>query len=451
MGNFKTIMESWRGFKTLLNERVKPESSYPTTYQSLRQMIEELSDKTWIFFDTETTGLFMEEPYSAITQIAAIKVKINNFDPTKDIEIVEKFNRLIELPERSIRYIRDEEKNWEQTMARWKAKEEEKKLQFDEKENALAQSKPNYKPKQYKYGLPPYPVLKALNMTGYKTPEEISEEYGVTIISLSEEDMKTNPAYHDNERTYYVPTQVLQEFAEFCSPTEDILMVAQNAPFDVKYINVAFRRAGLEVPNDEVLDTVTIFKKFLTPVVSDLESKLSNNQIPEDQVEEATNIVNNLIKVSEGGRKSSTVSLGPITKAFNVKDEGWHNALADVVMLAKVMKQIINFLDKNEFVGSIEYNNTTNNAHYAELENEVKELEKWFQTAQDTPRDAPERYQRGESSEMAAYRNEYWERKKELKALKDELYNAKKRKPPSDGKPSTTDLSESKIRIKIKR
>ena len=78
MSNFKTIMESWRGFKTVLNERVKPESSYPTTYQSLRQMIEELSDKTWIFFDTETTGLYREQVQQAITQIAAIKVKINN-------------------------------------------------------------------------------------------------------------------------------------------------------------------------------------------------------------------------------------------------------------------------------------------------------------------------------------------------------------------------------------
>jgi len=112
MKNFKTIMESWRGFNVLLNERVKPESSYPTTYQALRQMIEELSDKTWIFFDTETTGLYMDQPYSAITQIAAIKVKINNFDQDKDMDIIDRFDNLIELNQKTIRGIRrEEEKN----------------------------------------------------------------------------------------------------------------------------------------------------------------------------------------------------------------------------------------------------------------------------------------------------------------------------------------------------
>jgi len=459
MKNFGLIMESWRGFKKALNERVKPEGSYPTTYQGLRNMIEELSSKTWIFFDTETTGLFMEDPAHAITQIAAIKVKINNFTEGKDIEITERFNNLIQLNEKTVKYIQREETNWPNILAKWKAKEEEKKLKFEEIEREKVQKDPNYIPKEYVEGKPPFTAAKALNMTGYMTLEDLEEKYRIATQSITEEEKAQNPAYKDTEQhEYLTPQEALTNFAEFCTPTEDILMVAQNTPFDVKFVNIAFRRAGLEVPDDEAIDTVVIFKKYLSPVILDLENKLNNGEIPEEQKPQVEHILDKLIKINDKGKKSTTVSLGPIRTAFKVQDEGWHNALADVIMLAKVMKEILVFLDKNEFVKTLDYS-VPEVSGPPELEAKIKELENWLETAPFTPRDAPEGWERGyidkktgEPVPPTAYYTEYREKKDELSALRAKLRKVKgQAAPPSDGKPSTTDLSESKIRIKIRR
>lgn len=463
MSNFKTIMECWRGFKTVLKERVKPESSYPTTYQSLRQMIEELSDKTWIFFDTETTGLYREQVPQAITQIAAIKVKINNFDEDKEIDIIDRFDNLLKLKRKTVEAIRREETSWPRTLEWNEKKQEEKKLKHDEKERIKAQKDPNYVPKEYKKEDPPYTMAKALNMTGYMTMNDLRQMYGIDVMSVTPELQAKNPAQDGDAMTreYLEPAQALRNFAEFCTPQEgeEVLLIAQNTPFDVEYINIAFRREGIPVPDDEAIDTVVIFRQYLTPVVIDLRNKLQNGEIPENQVAQVQQIINELVKVYEGtGRVSSTVSLGPITKAFGVEDEGWHNALSDVIMLAKVMKKILNFLDKNEFVKTIDYSEQKPSVA-PELEQKIKELEKWFETAPFTPRDAPEGWERGgwkdkqtgEEKQPTAYYVEYNRRKEELRALKDELSKLKRRKPPSDGKPSTTDLNESKIRIKIRR
>jgi DNA polymerase III epsilon subunit-like protein len=461
MKNFGLIMENWRSFKKVLKERVKPEGSYPATYKELKSMIEELSNKTWIFFDTETTGLFYEDPSQAITQIAAIKVKINNFEEDKDIEITERFNNLIQLNQKTVKHIQREEANWPNILARWKEKEQEKKLKFEEKEREKAEKNPNYTPKQYVEGKPPFTAAKALNMTGYMTLEDLESKYGITTQSIAEEEKAQNPAYKDTEEhDYLTPQEALRNFAEFCSPSEDILMVAQNTPFDVQFINIAFRRAGLEVPDDVAIDTVVIFKKFLSPVVLDLENKLNNGEIPEEQIPQVKHILKQLLKISDDNKKSTTVSLGPIRTAFKVQDEGWHNALADVIMLAKVMKEIINFLDKNEFVGTLDYSKEPEVAGPPEIEARIKELEDWLQTAPFTPRDAPEGWERGytdkktgEQVPPTAYYTEYRAKKDELSALRAKLRKAKgQRPPPADGKPSTIELSEGKVfRIKIRR
>jgi len=461
MKNFGLIMENWRGFKKALNERVKPEGSYPTTYQELRKMIDELSSKTWVFFDTETTGLFFQDPSQAITQIAAIKVKINNFEEDKDIEIIERFNNLIQLNQKTVKHIQREEANWQKTLARWEAQEEEKRLKFEEKEREKAEKDPSYVPQEYEKGQPPFTSAKALNMTGYMTLEDLEDKYDIVTQSVTEKEKAKNPAYEDTEQhEYLTPQEALTNFAEFCSPTEDIIMIAQNTPFDVQFINIAFRRAGLEVPNDEAIDSVVIFKKYLSPVVLDLENKLNNGEIPEEQKSQVKHILDLLVKVNKKGQKSTTVSLGPIRTAFKVPDEGWHNALADVIMLAKVMKEILVFLDKNEFVKTLDYS-APEVAGPPELEARIKELENWLETAPFTPRDAPEGWERGgwtdkktgEVAQPTAYYTEYRAKKDELSALRAKLRRAKgQAAPPADGKPSTTEVNEGKVfRIKIRR
>jgi DNA polymerase III epsilon subunit-like protein len=444
MKNFKSLMESWRGYTNkILVERTLPASEYPATYEELRNAIGRLAEKTWIFFDTETTGLDMEQTFHQITQLAAIKVDTFNFQEGTEPKIVDKFDKRIILSPRS---------------AKAAANEEAKVARHNQMEQEKAAQDPSYSPKPYPY----YTITKALNMTGYKTADELEEEYNrglpedkkITIVSISDEERSQNPALHEEGRMYFIPTLVLKEFASFVAPVGEHVLVAQNAPFDVQYINVAFRRAGLEVPDDVVMDSVVIFKKFLTPVVKDLETKIANNEIPEEQKQQVENIIKNLVRVSDKtNRKSYTVSLGPMRQAFGVKDEGWHNALADVVMLAKVMKEVFVFLDKNEFVKGIKDMPMVQQPE-TELQARIRELEKYFSPTPDTPRDAPEPWERGKTDPTTGeviqppsdYYIEYTNKKKELKALKDKL----KMKPSSDGKASTIDERKKQIRRSIK-
>lgn len=444
MKNFKLLMESWRGYTTkLLSERTLPISEYPQTYEELRTAVDRLSEKTWVFFDTETTGLDMEQTFHQITQLAAIKVDTFNFQEGTDPKIIDKFDKRIILDPKA---------------AKTAASEERKVAKHNELEKQKALNDPSYTPKPYPF----YTITKALNMTGYKTADELEEEYNrglpedkkITIVSVSEQEKSENPALHEEGRMYFIPTLVLKEFANFIAPVGEHVLVAQNAPFDVQYINIAFRRAGLQVPDDVVIDSVIIFKKFLTPVIKDLETKMASGEIPEDQKEQVQNMINNLVRVSDKTkRKSYTVSLGPMRQAFNVKDEGWHNALADVVMLAKVMKEVFVFLDKNEFVKSIKDMPMVQQPE-TELQAKIKELEKYFSPTPDTPRDAPQPWERGKTDpvtgevieEPSEYYIEYTNKKKELKALKDKL----KMKPSSDGKASTIDERKKLIKRSIK-
>ena len=81
MKKFDLIMENWRGFKSLLNEKGTKPHQYPETFEKLRQEVAEeaQANKLYIFLDTETTGLDPQKRYSQITQIAAIKVNPHGF------------------------------------------------------------------------------------------------------------------------------------------------------------------------------------------------------------------------------------------------------------------------------------------------------------------------------------------------------------------------------------
>jgi DNA polymerase III epsilon subunit-like protein len=78
--NFGLIMESWRGFKNLLNEKKAPiqARNFDQALNMFKQQMAE-NQTQLIFFDTETTGLqtFQSLPYprvNQITEIAAVVV-----------------------------------------------------------------------------------------------------------------------------------------------------------------------------------------------------------------------------------------------------------------------------------------------------------------------------------------------------------------------------------------
>jgi DNA polymerase III epsilon subunit-like protein len=487
--NFGLIMESWRGFKSVLNERTIPEKDYPRTFQELQSAYKEFEGKTLIFFDTETTGLEMEKKFSAVTQLAAIKVNGASLLGDGEVKVQEEFDKRIELAGETKSEIAQQEKTWKFRIEKYN----EEKQKFEEDQQKKKQEDPNHKIQ--KFSRPkPFSIAMAFAMTGYKTTEELEKQLGCTIVSVEPEIEAENPAHGEEGRQYFVPDEVLEGFVKFCSPIGKNILIAKNAPFDVKYLNVAFRRAGIKVPEDFVVDTDVIFRKYLIPVLVKIKNDIDQDPNFIETLDEQTKFIINTLFTGTYNRYTDqpnfTIRLGEITKAFKIPDEGWHNALADVKMTAKVMKAINNYLlKKQEVTSTINYEDPV--GPYTETESEIlsqiEQVEKQIEelNAQgiggDSPIDEPKgkgykfkdiktgkEIVKADTPEYAEYAKLYEPldaAKKKLTSLKAKLEDirdpekaqAKKEKRRQQDaerratKKDTPPISESKIRIKIKR
>lgn len=305
MKNFKLLMESWRGYtKKTLSERV--EATYGESYEGLRDIIELSKDKVWIFFDTETTGLKSEADYNQITQIAAIAVDIKGFEKGTEPVIIGKFNEKIALGGRTKGFM-----DWEKRK---------------QAERAAAGEESKFKT-----------IPQIFAMTGYGEPKNPRKRLAKGLVGAP--------------REYGSMEEVMKNFVAFCDQFPNRVLVAQNAPFDVGYVNQMFTRIGLEPPSDVVMDTVKVFQKFLAPTVKKIKGRV---EVGEEVTPEDKAILDALTTQTTRG-PSLTVSLGKLINAFKVENEGWHDALADVVMLMKVLRAVLHWLDDNEDVKSIEY------------------------------------------------------------------------------------------------
>lgn len=306
MKNFKLLMESWRGFtKKTLSERV--ETNYGESFEGLRDIIELSRDKVWIFFDTETTGLKPDKDYNQITQIAAIAVDVKGFDKGSEPVIIGKFNEKIALGDRTKSFM-----GWEKEK---------------EAERAAAGEESKFKT-----------IPQIFAMTGYGEPKNPRKRLAKGLTGAP--------------KNYGSMQEVMQNFAAFCEQYPNRVLVAQNAPFDVNYVNEMFRRFDLEPPADVVMDTVKVFQKFLAPAVKKIKGRV---EVGEEVSPEDKAILDALTAQSATRGPYITVSLGKLIDAFKVQNEGWHDALADVVMLSKVLRAVLHWLDDNEDVKSVTY------------------------------------------------------------------------------------------------
>jgi DNA polymerase III epsilon subunit-like protein len=314
MKNFKLLMESWRGFKKTITERTAPH--YGETYEELRNAITEAKDSVWIFFDTETTGLKPEKDYNQVTQIAAVAVKIHGFAEGTSPTIIGQFNQKIALTDRT------------KSFMKWEKEKEAQRIAAGE---------------ESKFKTTP----EILAMTSYGEPRNPRER----------EKRKLSP----EPTKYHTIEEAMNNFVTFCNQYPDKILLAQNAPFDVGYVNEMFKRFGATPPDDIVYDTVPIFKQYLAKTVdlkginmSPGESMSSEdlNQDPETHIIDGLD-VSQLFSTNKAGRKFMSVSLGKLIHAFNIENKGWHDALADVVMLCEVLGAAIKWLDKQPEVHQI--------------------------------------------------------------------------------------------------
>ena len=249
--------------------------------------LDAIADKTWIFFDTETTGF--DQKKDQVTELAAIAVEPNDW---QDPKIVGTYHEKIKLNPDILRRLKDPESperiEWEKDQAK--------------------QRKPLKKPQD------------VLKFTRYG-------EKGVD--------------FKDEQETF-------EEFRKFITQFKDPVLVAQNASFDMKFVNGRIKQ---KLPKLPVIDTVPVLKFQLIPLLQALTDidNISKNvlpDLPEDKKEEFMNIYKMasfaLDKINT--RFGPSASLGNVAAAFEINTDEWHNALADTKMLIEVFKKTYNTL-----------------------------------------------------------------------------------------------------------
>ena len=199
--------KEWRNFLKEEKQIVQEISAGKMMGISVLEAIEkldELADKTWIFFDTESTGF--DQNKDQVTEIAAIAVEPNNW---QDPKTVGTYHEKIKLNPDILRRLKDPESperiEWEKAQQK--------------------QYKPLDKPQD------------VLSMTRYG-------EKGVD--------------YKDEQMT-------LEEFRKFIVQFDNPVLVAQNASHDMKFVNGRIRQ---KLPKIPVVDTVPLLKFQLIPLKS---------------------------------------------------------------------------------------------------------------------------------------------------------------------------------------
>jgi DNA polymerase III epsilon subunit-like protein len=323
---FQKLFENWRSFQKILNEDVMTSQEYGGSFSEMRKLIESARHRTWIFFDTETTGLNPEKDYHQITQIAAIAVDVKNFDEPP--VILEKFNVKIKLNNRTRGFM-----NWEKR----KGKERVQAARASGVE--VAPGVKRVRPEKNKFQTIPG----IFGMTGYGVSRDEEKARRKAFLSAPEgtklKDVPPSPPFLNSVRA-------AESFINFLDKYQERALVAQNAPFDVKFINEMYNRIGEPPPNDIVVDTVVIFRKFLVPALKKFQANKKDGH-------ELDPVDARILAATTSDKGRLTVSLGKLIKAFDIENKGWHDALADVTMLLEVLKAVINFLDSREDLSSL--------------------------------------------------------------------------------------------------
>ena len=239
-----------------------------STLQQALALLDQHGEHTWVFFDTETTGL--DPNTGQITEIAAIAINPHGWEgkPTE----VGKYHTKIDLTPETLELYNNPDSSERQ---KW------------EKDNAKSRRPMNE----------PQDILR-MTRYGEKNADFIDEQ------------------------------EALQEFADFVNDTDNPLLVAQNARFDMRFVN---HRSGGKITGVPVLDTLELMRTQLVPLLKTLES--SGDADAEAFLEK--------LKVDYGFGPRISTSMGVVAKALDINIDEWHNALADVKMMMTMTAEVI--------------------------------------------------------------------------------------------------------------
>ena len=173
-----------------------------------------------------------------------------------------------------------------------------------------------------------------------KYPLELTR-YGMPSDEYREKYPKGMPSEED----------ILRQFVSYLESQPNPVLVAQNAEFDVNFIQ---KRADLyNIPVDmrayPIFDTMMLIKLWHNSLIKTL---------ADSGDERAQTILQALTMTGKFGDYVSA-SMGPVSKAYEISTDDWHNALADVKMMMGMTKAIFMALQESSDVDISKYQGRT--------------------------------------------------------------------------------------------
>ena len=125
--------------------------------------------------------------------------------------------------------------------------------------------------------------------------------------------------------------QALEEFREFIAGFKDPILVAQNATFDMSFINTLSQQ---RLPRYKVIDPLQLLDHQIHPILNVL--SLGRFEPFDVKIQKRANDILKIMK--------SSSSLGKVADAYGISIEKWHRAKYDVKMMMDVYKKIVDTL-----------------------------------------------------------------------------------------------------------
>lgn len=159
--------------------------------------------------------------------------------------------------------------------------------------------------------------------------------------------------YGDDDAPRVNMSDAYQGFSDFINQYNRPILIAQNAAFDMGHMFGPMKKLGITRPSyQEVLDTVTLGRVWIYPLLKAAEElDILNSKAMLEPLE-----------VERNGRKSVSVTLDRLGKAFGVTAKHWHSGISDVYQTYGVFKSMIDFMQAAKDAG-LDNTDTFNKMH----------------------------------------------------------------------------------------
>jgi len=185
-------------------------------------------------------------------------------------------------------------------------------------------------------------------LAGFEASDDPKAKYPLELTRYgmpSDEYREKYPKGMPNE------VDVIKEFLSYVENQPNPVLVAQNAEFDINFVQtrVAFYDLGADLRNYPIFDTMMLIKLWHNSLIKTLA----------DQGDERAQTILQALTMTGKFGDYVTSSMGPVSKAYEISTDEWHNALADVKMMMEMTKVIFMALREASDVDISKYQGRT--------------------------------------------------------------------------------------------